>query len=279
MHIVMCRPDYFDVTYTLSTNRWMNPKVRPDPRLARRQWEDLYENYQRLGINVSVMSGQPDLNDMVFAANAGLSIAQYFVLSNFFHEERRGEVSFLKTFFKPRAQLINLNDSVTFEGQGDALFINSHTLLVGCGIRTSKNAIGALSDAIRMMGRTIEVVMLPFREISDYRKDELVFYHLDTCLLYLSKVDTFLVYPRAFGEGTMSILRKLGDVVELTKTEAESFACNSVVYGDIIFTPRISRGRIYEILKNMGYTILDHDMSEFIKSGGAVKCLSLEMWD
>lgn len=279
MRIVMCRPDYFDVTYTLSTNRWMNPNIRPDLNLARRQWENLYENYKKHGVKVSVMCGQPYLSDMVFVANAGLPIRSYFIITNFFHEKRQREVPFLKTFFERRGRLINLKDSITFEGQGDALFIDQQTLLVGCGIRTSKYVVDALSDVAKMIGRPIEVIMLPFRKISDYQENELIFYHLDTCLLYLSKIQTFLVYPRAFQEGTISVLREFGDIVELTRAEAESFACNSVVYHDVIFTPQIGRGRMYNFLTDSGYTVMEHDMSEFIKSGGAVKCLSLEMWD
>lgn len=279
MNIVMCRPDFFDVTYILSTNRWMNLEVRPNKALALLQWESLLENYRKYGVNVSIMSGQPGLSDMVFAANAGLPFRSHFVLSNFFHEERRAEVSFLRSFFSSDRNILELSRGVTFEGQGDALLVGGKTILVGCGIRTSENVVEALSTMIRDVDPSIRVIPLFFRQADDYEKNEQIFYHLDTCLLYLENLKTFLVYPRAFRDGTVSTLRYFGDVIEVTRNEAESFVCNSVVVGKTIFTPKIGQGQIMDFFISSDYEVIEHDMSEFIKSGGAVKCLSLEMYD
>ena len=280
MKIVMCRPDFFDVTYTLSNNRWMNLEVRPNQNLALIQWEYLLESYRIYGVDVGVMNGQPGLSDMVFIANAGLPLGKHFIISNFFHKERRPEVKHIRSFFSLDNNLWNMFVGDTFEGQGDALLVTDRNILVGCGIRTNKKAVNTLSATMRYIDSSIRVIPLFFRKAEDYGKGERIFYHLDTCLLYLKKIETFLIYPRAFQRGTISLLRCLGDVMEVTKDEAESFVCNSVVVDeDIIFTPKIGPGRIRNFLIGCGYKVLEHDMSEFIKSGGAVKCLSLEMYN
>ncbi len=254
--------------------------VRPNQNLALIQWEYLLENYRIYGVDVDVMNGQPGLSDMVFIANAGLPLGNHFIVSNFFHKERQPEVKHIRSFFGSDNTLWNMFNGDTFEGQGDALLVGDRNVLVGCGIRTNKKAVNTLSAIVRHIDPSITITPLFFRKMEDYGKGEQIFYHLDTCLLYLEKVKTLLVYPRAFQEGTVSLLKCLGDVMEVTKDEAESFVCNSVVVDeDIIFTPKIGPGRIRSFLVGCGYKVIEHDMSEFIKSGGAVKCLSLEMYN
>ena len=277
MEIVMCSPEYFDVTYELSTNRWMNRNVRPDRVLARRQWEKLFKSYERLGVDVDVVPGQPGLSDMVFTANAGIPVNNYFIFSRFFHKERRPEIPFIRDFLGWVFDKKYLPNDVTFEGQGDALFINDKTLMVGCGIRTSKNTPEKLQEIISQIRPDVNVVPLFFRPLEEYPLGERVFYHLDTCFLYLKKAETFFVHQPSFTAETLKNLRKFGDIIGVTREEADSFICNSVEVGDVLLTPNFMSCYLTGLFKNFGYEVIQHDMSEFMKSGGAVKCLSLEI--
>ena len=65
---VMCPPRYFTVEYVI--NPWMDPTQPVDAEKAMAQWTALAETYQRLGHEVLLVEPQPDLPDMVFAANA-----------------------------------------------------------------------------------------------------------------------------------------------------------------------------------------------------------------
>jgi N-dimethylarginine dimethylaminohydrolase len=56
------------------------------------------------------------------------------------------------------------------------------------------------------------------------------------------------------------------------KKEAENFICNSVLNGDSIITPHNDFDQSF-----LGYNIYNCNMSEFIKAGGAVKCLTLQL--
>ena len=57
-----------------------------------------------------------------------------------------------------------------------------------------------------------------------------------------------------------------------SKTQAHEFICNSVVSNDSIITPSKRFDDTF-----LGYNVYSCDMSEFIKSGGAVKCLTLKL--
>jgi len=280
-HITMCRPAFFNVTRRSLTNRMMNPDNPPGKDLASNQWWALRESFRRHGVVVYIMESQPGLEDMTFVANAGLPVRGHFVLSNFLEEERRGEKEHNRNYFGRiygSSRILSLSDEAIFEGQGDALFLDKNTLLIGYGVRTNERAVEEISSMIYGLDANIVVVPLRFNSLDHYLPHENIFYHLDTCLLSLRSANRVIIHSDTFSSEAIRTLEKLGrNVVSITKEDADLFVCNSVVFDDMVFTPKIGRCRVRNLLTSIGYTVEENDMSEFLKSGGAVKCLSLEM--
>ena len=276
--VVMCNPYFYDVTYELSTNPWMNLQNLPDKDLAVRQWQKLHSSFSRKDIEITWMPGYSGLSDMVFVANAGLPVGKNFILSRFFHSERELEVPHIRHFLSSRFNVIELPGRGYFEGQGDAMFINPETLVVGYGVRTNLDGIQNLSDVLRRIAPEVKIVPLKMRPQKDYADGEKMFYHLDTCLKYFMGVGRFVAYSEAFTLEAEETIYRLGSVVNVSQREAESFACNSVEARDTIFTPNLPDDSVlFELYSTWGYEVLEHNVSEFIKSGGAVKCLTLEL--
>jgi N-dimethylarginine dimethylaminohydrolase len=88
-HVLMCRPDYFAVSYEI--NPWMHTSVPVDRRLATRQWETIVRTYEALGHTVELVDPVLGLPDMVFAANSGLVIDGRVYAAKFRYAERQGE--------------------------------------------------------------------------------------------------------------------------------------------------------------------------------------------
>ena len=66
--VLMVTPNHFDVLYVI--NPHMKGNVgNIDKDLARQQWHHLKQCYEDLGFPVHIIQGQPNLPDMVFAAN------------------------------------------------------------------------------------------------------------------------------------------------------------------------------------------------------------------
>ena len=100
------------------------------------------------------------------------------------------------------------------------------------------------------------------------------FYHLDTCFCPLS-VDSAIWYPAAFDEYGQRVIRHhVKDLLDVSPEEAAHFACNAVVLGkDIVLadnSPKLAAG-----LRVRGFRTHELPMTEFIKAGGACKCLTL----
>ncbi|MGD1111214.1 MAG: N-dimethylarginine dimethylaminohydrolase, partial [Mycobacterium sp.] len=65
----MTPPTYFAVEYAI--NPWMDVSAAVDVAVAQAQWENLRQNYLRLGHQVDLVEPVPGLPDMVYAANGG----------------------------------------------------------------------------------------------------------------------------------------------------------------------------------------------------------------
>ena len=102
------------------------------------------------------------------------------------------------------------------------------------------------------------------------------YYHLDTCLCPLSAGQA-IYYPGAFdGYGQRVLAELIPDLIPVEQSEAERFACNAVVVGRTVVTNTGAPG-LHAELRSRGYTPLETQLDEFVKSGGSTKCLTLRL--
>ncbi len=256
----MCRPDHFDVTYSI--NPWMNPAEPVDRALAVRQWEALRAAYTEHGHTVDVVPGVAGLPDMVFAANGGLIIGDRAMSARFTHAERAAEGPAYHAWFT-RCGVPNLVAATECnEGEGDFLLVGDR-LLAGMGFRSSP---AAHEEVARYFG--LPVVSL---ELVDPR-----FYHLDTVLLPLDG-DTIAYYPPAFSPAARAVLADLyPDAIVATDADAAVLGLNGVCDGFHVFLSSAATD-LSEALRARGYHPVGIEMSELLKAGGAVKCCTLEV--
>lgn len=280
--IVMCPPTHFDVQYELSTNRWMDMNCSPDKNLASRQWLDLFGACLEYGLKVLLMKPRPVLPDMTFVANVGLQIpgGKGIIISNYFHPERRPESNFTYDFFCnffTAEDVWQLPSGMYFEGQGDSIWLDERRVVIGYGVRTNLAGIGEVRKILKHYDPKIIVIPLRMKPVASINPDAKIFYHLDTCLFWLSRIQTFIVYEGAFMPSAIRSLKKLGGLMSVAEAEAGNFVCNGLAINEkTLFFPWIG-GILYLSLMNLGYDIKVFPMSEFIKSGGAVKCLIMEI--
>jgi N-dimethylarginine dimethylaminohydrolase len=148
------------------------------------------------------------------------------------------------------------------EGQGDYL-VDGERLLAGTGFRTDRLSH---SEAQELYG--LPVVSLTLVDPS--------YYHLDTALAVLGK-GRIMYYPEAFSIGSQQVLRRLyPDAILATRRDAEAFGLNAVSDGVNVVLPQVAT-QLIAVLRERGYHPIGVDMSELHKSGGAVKCCTLEL--
>jgi N-dimethylarginine dimethylaminohydrolase len=261
MAILMCRPDHFGVEYEI--NPWMHVDNQVDRTRAAQQWDALHRTYTELGLDVVLAEPVDGLPDMVFTANAGVVRGGTAVLSHFRHPERQGEEPLWERAFEAQGfEVVRPPRTMSFEGAGDALFVGD-TLFAGHGFRTDREAHRFVGTALG-----VDVVSL---ELVDPR-----FYHLDTCFCPLNE-RTVIFAPHAFSPASAKTIRALvPHVIEVPAELAAGFACNAIAVGNRVISSMAAE-KLELQLHAEGFDTVGLPMTEFMKSGGGVRCLSLPL--
>ena len=257
--ILMCPPRYYGIYYEI--NPWMDTRKDADNAQANKQWMDLYELLaNRLSCSVSLIDPVAGLPDMCFTANAGLLFTDTFIPSNFRYKERSGESKyFIQWFYERGYRVKKLPNEYYFEGQGDALFCGD-TLFAGYHFRSEIHIHKLIGDIIKRRVISLELV-------------DPYFYHLDTCFCPLDE-KSVLYYPPAFDPYALRVINEfVENPIPIEREDAMNFGCNSIALGEDIV---LNKGclNLCEKLSSLGFTVHEVDLSEFIKAGGAAKCLA-----
>ena len=262
--LLVCPPDYFQIDYEI--NPWMRRENGVDPARAVRQWQALMTVLEQdVGVGVERMQPVQGLPDLVFTANAGVVVGRRALVSRFRYPERQREEAHFARWFRERGyEVLTLDPSLYFEGAGDLLGFPD-TWFGGYRQRSDIRAFPKLSEIFQR-----EIIPL---ELIDSR-----FYHLDTCFCPLSGGD-LLYLPLAFDSyGRAAIAERVPEDRRLAVPEEEAlrFACNAVCVGKQVVIPA-GCPLTTKLLEDRGYRAHPVQLDEFMKSGGAAKCLTLAL--
>ncbi len=259
-HYLMCRPEYFDVTYVI--NPWMDVTVPVDRDLAVRQWETLRAVYLDLGHHVDLLDPVAGLPDMVYTANGATVVGGVVFGARFHHAERAAEAASHLAWFRGNGFARIVEPEFVNEGEGDLLAVGD-LVLAGTGFRTDPRAH---AEAARVLGR--EIVPL---ELVDP-----CFYHLDTAIAVLDAT-TIAWLPGAFSLASQAVLRsRFPDAIEADPADAAVLGLNAVSDGRHVLLPAAAGGLAAAIAER-GFTPVPVDLSELLKGGGGPKCCTLEV--
>ncbi len=261
--LLMCRPTHYTIAYEI--NPWMSLRRQVRRHTALRQWNALHHLLTRtLGVRVRLLPAQPNLPDLVFTANAGLMAGGRLIRSNFRYPERQGEEPVIERYARRLGcQVIRLPRPLTFEGEGDALWMGE-TLVYGFRFRSDAPVHEHLSRILRKR-------VLPV-ELSDKR-----FYHLDTCFCPVD-AQTALWFPRAFDRYGRRVIESLvRDPIAVSEADARRFTCNAIVIGRAVVLQDGFSSALRRQLLRRDLQAHPVELSEFLKAGGSAKCLVLRL--
>ena len=234
--------------------------------VAQAQWDALVATLREVA-EVSAIEPGPALPDMCFAANGGFVLGSVFVPTNFAVSQRQPETPLFRQWAEDAGfDILDLPDDVAFEGEGDALWwphSEEPILWAGYGVRSALAGHLPLAEGLR-----VSVVSL---RLVDQR-----FYHLDTCFVPLPD-GRVVYYPAAFDERSRRVVRSLvasDSLIEVGEEDALNFACNAIRIGRC-WIANFASAPLRQRLERWGYTVTTTPLSEFMKAGGAAKCLAL----
>lgn len=258
LRILMCRPTYFDVTYSI--NPWMDPDRPTSTENGLAQWKGLFETFVGLGHDVRLIEPEPGLPDMVFTANGAIVLDGKVLVARFRHPQRTEEsAAFLEWFGRGPWSSVRQAEYVN-EGEGDFLCAGG-VILGGSGFRSDPRAHDEVGE---FFGRPVVGLTLV-----DPR-----FYHLDTALSVLGE-NEIMYYPGAFSRQSRAVLaERFPDAVLAEEEDAVVFGLNALSDGRNVVLPAKATG-LAARLRERGYHPVGHDLTELLKAGGSIKCCTL----
>ncbi len=263
--LLMCAPTLYTVSYVI--NPWMLGNVGESSQTrAMLQWQQLHRALTAIAevYLIEPVAGSPD---MVFTANAGLARDGAVVISRFLHPERQGEEAHFRSWFSEMGyRVVELPRDAPFEGEGDALFsADGSRLWIGHGPRTAQKSHAALQAVWDV-------------EVAGLRLTDPRFYHLDTCFAPLSD-GSLLYFPAAFDAGSLAKIESFygpSQRIAVSEADALCFACNAVNLGRTLVLNEIS-AELNARLQERGFETVQVPLHEFLKAGGAAKCLAMHL--
>lgn len=277
--VLMVTPDHYRIDYAI--NPFMTDAAgrlkEVEASTAMKQWHDLKSAYENLGIEVQTLDGDPQLPDMVFAANQSFVYldqkdgSKNALLSKMRYNHRQMEVQHFREWFERNNykthEIPEDFDIYGFEGNGDALYIAERNLIIGgSGPRTSPVAYDYIKELTNL-----DVIML--------EPTERLFYHLDTCLSVLDNQTVALV-EGVFSKKEVGLLKEYFEtILTIPREEAEyGFAGNCHCPDGKNVLLQKGNVKFCQLLMDHGFHPVEVNTSEFIKSGGSVFCLKMSIF-
>jgi N-dimethylarginine dimethylaminohydrolase len=234
---------------------------------ARAQWLALVAAIEAAGGGVEVLPQRPDAPDMVYAMNLGLALqnddgSRQVVLSHMRYAQRRMETSSAQGWFESHgfARRATGSDGVGAHFEAGDAFAWRGDLVVGYGPRTDELALKHLAGDLGV-------------RVRGFRITHPGMYHMDIGFCPLDQTHA-LICPAAYdGPSAAALLELVPDPLVLSEDEALTFCANSIVLGRTVVMPACP-DRVRARLEEWGFDIVVTDVSEFVKGGGAVRCLT-----
>jgi len=262
---LMVEPEHFRVDYAI--NPFMDPAHQPDPAATREQWDAIAEAITTAGGRVEVLEQRPDAPDMVYAMNLGLPLqggphGRAAVLSHMRHPERRMETESAAAWFADHGYTLHRfgKDGVGAHFEAGDAFAWRGELVVGHGPRTEELALKHLAHEL---GVTVRGVRITHPGM----------YHLDLGFCPLDDTRA-MVCPAAFDDDSArDLLALVPEPLVLSEAEAMTFCANSIVVGRTVIMPTCP-DRVRAQLEAWEFEIVVVGVPEFLKGGGAIRCLT-----
>lgn len=258
----LAKPTHFQIKYSI--NPWMSTKNQVDIKEAQSQWDNLLQIYKKIGVQVEVFEPADGWPDSVFVGDSIFLYGKHAIASRFRYPERAGEVEPLVETFKSRGYEIHtVPDGLFFEGNGEAVAWND-LVIAGYGVRSDRKALDFMAD-------TLGVQVVPIRVMPPH-------FHVDTTICPLD--DHTLAYvPSGMDEESQERVKALGaDLIEIDQEEALQLASNSMALDRTVVISSPRAPIFNAALEKAGFQPQPLDLSEYAKSGGGAKCLTLEAY-
>lgn len=225
----------------------------------------LVQTYQNLGIEVFFLPPSETYPDSVFARDFGACLKDGYILGRFKHEYRKNE----RKAYEKKMQELNIPQLFKihegyFEG-GDFFFLDDKTIVIGLLERTNQIGYQEIKEHFKNQYEVLFVESDP------------EFLHLDMCFNLIDK-HLALICKEAFDISFLQELQKRNiELIEVSKKDIFRHGLNVQALGDKKVLALKKNHDINLQIKQKGYEVIELDITEILKCGGGIHCMTFPL--
>jgi N-dimethylarginine dimethylaminohydrolase len=277
--LVSIKPTTFDLTSDqYGQNEYINKDPSVDRKKFMKQHKDLENAFTSI-ITYTLNDVHESLPDIVFIANGGLSlprISRTIILPNMKYEQRKRELPYLIGIYNDLGLNMIPFPKEIFEGQAELKWFHGGTLAVGgYGFRSTRKSFTVLD---KLLSSIYSQKGLQPPKLLVLKLEDPLYYHLDVAMLEYDDTKC-IVHKKAFSAESIASLKKFLGSKNVSVIDVEDSIClNAVVDGDTLVTHKLDK-KDKKLLEDLTKRkVHEVNTSEFEKSGGSVRCMTLQIY-
>ncbi|MBN8200959.1 MULTISPECIES: dimethylarginine dimethylaminohydrolase family protein [Bacillaceae] len=257
--VVLCEPKYMTIVDTINETQKHYEKEGINIDTAMKQHRHFVSALKEQGINVVLLPSLEKYPEQVFTRDIGFTLGEKVYVAEMAADIRQGEENVLKQWLEAnQVPFYNLTGD-RIEG-GDVL-IDGQTIYAGVSSRTHEDAI----EHLRSLMPDYDVVSIPFTD---------TYLHLD-CVFNIISPEEALIFPGEIHGEKVKMLESRYDLIKVSEEEQFTLGTNVLSIGNKkIFSLPINKN-VNKELRSRGYEVIEVDITEIIKSGGAFRCCTM----
>ncbi|PRS60660.1 hypothetical protein C6344_01865 [Bacillus sp. GBSW19] len=257
--VLLCSPIYMEIKQIINETQKHFARENISQMKAIAQHKQLIQTLKDHQVRPIMLPANDRFPEQVFTRDIGFTIGHTLFVSSMAAPVRQGEEQLLKEWAQGKGWKTVTLTNGTIEG-GDVL-VDQTRVFVGTSKRTNPAAIHELEKG------------LPDHDIIPIHLPPHIL-HLD-CVMNILSHDEILIYPEAFKKEDLHLLQMHYHLIEISEQEQFTLGPNVLSLGQKKVISLPINQQTNAALTAHGYTVIEVDFSEIIKSGGSFRCCTL----
>ncbi|MBZ5518440.1 dimethylarginine dimethylaminohydrolase family protein [Bacillus sp. KS1] len=259
--VILCRPEHMAIKDIINGTQKHFKQENINIPVALKQHSEFIDILRSHRIEVVLLPADPALPEQVFTRDIGFVLGETAFISNMAASVRQGEEKVFQNLLDNKKIPYTRLKKANIEG-GDILIADG-TVYAGLSKRTDKAAVRELREALPEM----TVVPIPLKED---------FLHLDCVFNMISETEA-LYCKNGLRQKEIDLLAERFEMIEVPEEEQFTLGPNILSIGNRTIISLPQHHHTNRELRKRGYTVIETEFSEIIKSGGSFRCCTLPL--
>ncbi|MFD2705114.1 dimethylarginine dimethylaminohydrolase family protein [Salibacterium lacus] len=259
--VLMCSPEQMKIVEVINDTQKRYRMKNIDQEKAAAQHQELRTVLKNHGVHVHLLPPEESMPEQVFTRDLGFTSTKGILIGNMKEKVREPETARVKQWLDANDWSYEEMETGALEG-GD-IIIDDFLLFAGESSRTTPEAL----EELKSWFPEKKLIRIPLKK---------QYLHLD-CVFNILSPGTAVIYEPALTEEALRNIRMHYRTISIGEKEQFRLAVNVLGIGSHTVIALPENKRVNHQLIEWGFHVIEVDLSEIIKSGGAFRCVTFPL--